>query len=232
MGEGQLVAKSDIDLAKEMQIVASRPDFLKLVQEISEYESQVHKVKVKDEETNQAASEALVAVRSTGKDLEDLRKNIVAYPNKVVKTVNDTFRGLKASVDKVSGIIQQEIGGYRRKVEEEARKAAEEAAKQEIQPTEAGEEVKPPIPPPPVNTTKTESGGAVYEVEVMKFEVIDEVKLVKAALDSRSKNVPMGIVQINESALRNAINSKELTPAKWKKYGVKVSFEKEVRTRT
>ena len=58
-----------------------------------------------------------------------MRLELVAFPNKLVKTINVMFKGLKDSKMKVEGKLSVEIQKFRRKLEAEVLKAQEAAAK-------------------------------------------------------------------------------------------------------
>ena len=231
----QQVDAQELQVAQEMAKISTRSDFLEMIQRLSGYEVQVANVKVETDADEQMAVEALVAVKSLGKDFEGLRKGLVNFPNKLVKTINNTFRGLKDTVGKVEGKLTREIQGHRRKREEEEerlRKVAEEAAaRQEIPVSNAETGVPdPPIVPKP-SVTKSES-GSFHEREETVVEVVDEVKLMKACLDNRVKKVPLAIMTIEMGVLKAAVKRGELKPGEWKKYGVRVEKVKKAVVRT
>lgn len=63
------------------------------------------------------------------------------------------------------------------------------------------------------------------------MEVVDPIKLVKAAIDGRN-NVPFDVLQINEAKLRQIAVGDTYKPRQWAKYGVRVHEVDEVATRT
>ena len=82
----------------------------------------------------------------------------------------------------------------------------------------------------PTNTVQTDS-GSTHVQEKWTFEVVNEAALIKAALDGRTR-VPMGIIKIDEGALRQQIYAQIYQPKKWAKFGVKVERVKQVVTRS
>jgi hypothetical protein len=66
----------------------------------------------------------------------------------------------------------------------------------------------------------------LYEKDVLRYEITDEVKLIRAALNNQAKKIPPSIIRVDEKALLALIKEKPYTPSQWKSKGVKVWTEK------
>jgi len=241
----QLVVNDEaIALAKETAALSVRPEFLNLVEKVSVFETGVKEVKVTDDASEKQAVTSLGMVKTTHKDLEKMRKGIVAFPNKWVKTVNGMFKGLRLSLEKVESKLNAEVMKYRdikrREIERAAAEAAKIAAETPI-PVKGlevmDEENLPVTPVPPEvpvmeSVTKGENGAASFEKETITVEIIDQAKLVKAALDKRVVKIPFDLIEIKEGVLKRLVKKEDLTEKKWKQYGVKVTYGKQLITRT
>jgi hypothetical protein len=174
------------------------------------------------------------------KQLENMRKEIVAYPNTFTSTVNATFKGLKDRCQKARERLEYHASKYKEKKDAEyAQQQAEAAAAAEagqttnltsfyMHPAEVlnadeGGVVPHDPPTPPLQSTKATEGGSVsYRRGRPQIEVTDAAKLIRTAMNTRSK-VPMNIVQIDAAALRRAVDEGIYTLKQWAKYGVKVT---------
>jgi len=241
----QLVVNDEaIALAKETAALSVRPEFLNLVEKVSVFETGVKEVKVTDDASEKQAVTSLGMVKTTHKDLEKMRKGIVAFPNKWVKTVNGMFKGLRLSLEKVESKLNAEVMKYRDIKRREIERAAAEAAKiaaetpVPVKGLEIMDEENLPITPVPPevpvmeSVTKGENGAASFEKETITVEIIDQAKLVKAALDKRVVKIPFDLIEIKEGVLKRLVKKEDLTEKKWKQYGVKVTYGKQLITRT
>jgi hypothetical protein len=233
MADDQLALVLNQQLAARM----SQPDFMELMQSVSQYEVQSANVRVATDQEYQMAADSLVAVAVVHKALEDMRKDVVAYPNTFTKTVNATFKTLKERCEKTRQRLEYHAGAYKAKKDAEFAKQQAEADAAALQApapvTDADSEVKPPEPPaPPLQSTKATNGGSVsFRQGKPKIEVINSVKLIRAALSIKNK-VPAGIIQIDAAALRKAVDEGLYKPKQWEKYGVKITQQEEMVVRT
>lgn len=242
----QLVVSNEaVALAKETAELSVRPEFLNLVEKVALFEAGMKEVKVICDITEKQAVTSLGMVKNTAKDLEKMRKGIVAFPNKWVKTVNNMFGGLRTSLENVSTKLDNEVLKYRsvkRVAAEKAQAAADAVAEQMTLPVKGIEGIpdepglpvtlRPPEVPEVSNVTKGEGGAASYEKETVTVQILDQSKLVRAALDNRVGKIPFTLIEINEGVLKKLVNDGVLTEKKWKQYGVEVTFGKKLVTRT
>lgn len=238
MPNEQLTLVLNQQLAAEM----GQPKFMELMQKISAYEVQSANVRVTNDAEYQMATDSLVAVAEVGKDLEGIRKGIVAYPNTFTKTVNDTFKGLKERCARSREKLEYQARKYKEKKDAEFAKqqaetaaAAPQAPEQNVADAD-GEQVQTELPLPPaapLQSTKASDGkGSVsYREGKPKVEIENAVKLVRAAINAKNK-IPMDIVQIDQAALRRAVEGDLMTVKQWAKYGVKIVKSQEMVVRT
>ena len=231
MADDQLALVLNQQLAARMQ----QPDFTELMQAVSQYEVQSANVRVATDDEYQMASDSLVAVVDVAKKLENMRKEVVAYPNTFTKTVNTTFKTLKDRCDKTRQRLEYHARAYKAKKDAEfaQQQAAQAAAvEQPVIDPDSEEQPAPEPPTPPLQSTKATDGGSVsYRKGRPEIEVINGAKLVRASLDTRNK-VPADVVQIDMAAVRRAVESDLMKPKQWEKYGVKVTQKEEMVVRT
>ena len=111
-----------------------------------------------------------------------------------------------------------------------AEAAQKKAMKEALEAKDSEEGVTTPAEVVVQTVTETES-GKTYMRKVTKVEVVDPVKLVKAAVDNRNK-VPFNVIQVNDTFLRQVAIGDTYKPKEWAKYGVRVFVEDELATRT
>ena len=224
-------------LNKELAVQMSTPHFTELMQKISTYEVQSSNISVVNDAEYQMATDSLVAVAEVGKSLEQMRKEIVSYPNTFVKTVNATFKTLKDKCERARERISHHALKYKAKKDAEfAKQQAELAAAQQAQVQDIDSGEAPPQPPmqaPPLQSTKATNGkGSVsFRQGRVQFEVINAAKLVRASIDERNR-VPSDVISIDAGALRRAIEADLMKDKQWEKYGVKVTRPEEMVVRT
>lgn len=217
-------------LNQQLAVQLNTPRFTELMQLISTYEVQSSNVRVEDAAQYQQATDSLVAVQKVTKELEGMRKEIVAYPNTFTSTVNATFKGLKERCQRARERLEYHAGNWKRKEDARiAQQQAEQAAAQQAevaQPVEVGDEgaVKPPEPPMPSPTTQATNGqGSVsYRKGKPSVEVVNPAKLIRAAINERNK-IPITVINIVMGEVRKAVDEGLYTPKQWEKYGVKVT---------
>jgi predicted phage tail protein len=229
-----IASPEDTALSNEVMKVYQREDFMQVIQRVSSFEVPTTNVIVESVEAEKQAVALVGQVRDVKKDLEDLRKGIVTFPNKFVKTVNGMFKDLKDSCERYEKRVLDKIQPFRRKLEAEVRKAQQEAAKAAAEATQVAESLDedvpslplaPEVPKTPSNVTKA-GGHAVHEREEVVVNVLDAVKLIKAAIDNRKPKVKMDCITIDTSALKRNVKDEDVKPVQWLKYGVEVKIEK------
>jgi hypothetical protein len=234
---------NDLQLVLNQQLAArmGQTDFSELMQKISTYEVQSANVRVTTDEEYQLATDSLVAVADVAKALENMRKEIVAYPNTFTKTVNDTFRNLKQRCEKSRQRLEYHAKAWKAKKDAEYARQQAEAAQAAMDQAQEGEvvdadaeQVQMPEPPqPPLQSTKATNGkGSVsYRKGRPEIEIINAAKLVRASVDTRNK-VPSDVISIDMAAVRKAVEAETMTHKQWEKYGVKVTQKEEMVVRT
>jgi hypothetical protein len=220
----------EVMLAQTASDVAKEPALTSIIQEIAVLEQIVPSIKVTDEATEATASEARARAKTCVKDMEAMRKMQKAPYKKVADTIDSLYRPLKQSCARMVELLDEQIAPFKRAKIEAAYKAQAKAMQEAIEAKEAGESVPPPAEVSPSATSKTES-GQTYIRKVKKVEVVDPVKLVKAAIDNRNQ-VPFDVIMVNETKLRQVAIGQTYKPKQWAKYGVRVYEEDEVATRT
>lgn len=222
-----------VQVSKELVRVQSRPSFLALMHRLSEFEVSTTNVRVTNDAEEVAAVELIGEIRRTLKEAKDERLSITMFPRKFNEAVNAMFRVVEDMGKRQIDRTDKPVRKYRDWKEAEARKAAEEAAKRAAEATISPEceGIEPPCLPKGEELPKYEpitraNGQKAYDREYWVVEVVDPVKLMRAALNKRSSKVPMAIVGIDDRELRKAVESGELKPKEWMKYGVKAVKEK------
>jgi hypothetical protein len=222
-----------VQVSKELVRVQSRPSFLALMQKVSEFEVPTTNVRVTNDSEEATAVELVGKIRAAKKALNDERLSITTFPRKFIEAVNGMFKGIGEMAERQIDRTDKQVRKYRDWKEAEARKAAEEAAKRAAEQTIAPEceGIEPPCLPKGEELPKYEpitraNGQKAYDREYWVVEVVDPVKLMRAALNKRSSKVPMAVVSIDDRELRKAVESGELKPKEWMKYGVKAAKEK------
>ncbi len=234
MNNQTTASPEDTALNKEVMKVYQREDFMGVIQRVSSFEVPTTNVIVESDDAEKQAVVLVGQVRDVKKDLEDLRKGIVTFPNKFVKTVNGMFKDLKDSCERYEKRVLDKIQPFRRKREAEVLKKQQEALKEAAEATQVPESLDgdvptlpsaPEVPKTPSNVTKA-GGHAVHEREETVVNVLDAVKLIKAAIDNRKPKVKMDCISVDEAALKRNIKDEDVKPAQWLKYGVEVKIVK------
>lgn len=229
-----MASPEETALTNEVMKVYQRDGFMQVIQRVSSFEVPTTNVIVENDEAEKQAVVLVGQVRDVKKELEDLRKGIVTFPNKFVKTMNGMFKDLKDSCERYEKRVLDKIQPFRRKREAEVLKKQQEAAKTAAEATQVPESLDgdvptlpaaPEVPKTPDNVTKA-GGHAVHERDVTVANVLDPVKLIKAAMDNRKPKVRMGCIIIDEEALVLNVREEDIKPAQWLKYGVEVKIEK------
>ena len=86
----------DTALNNEVMKVYQRQDFMQIIQRVSSFEVPTTNVIVDSDEAEKQAVLLVGQVRDVKKDMEDLRKGIITFPNKFVKTINGMFKDLRS----------------------------------------------------------------------------------------------------------------------------------------
>lgn len=222
--------KLEIMVRETATEIAGGQEFMTIVAALAQLEQFVPTVKVQDDASKAIASECRARVKTCEKELEAMRKMAGAPYRKMTDTINNLFKPLKAMCAKMVGQLDKEISPYVRKQVEAAEKAQREAYEEALKAQEVDGDESLPAPVKVETTTKTD-GGSTFLRRVKKVEVVDVVKLIRAALDNRNK-VPFEVVQINEARLKQVAVGDTLKPKQWAKYGVRVYEEDQVTTRT
>lgn len=216
----------DLMVQDTTQALVRSGEFTELVMEVARLGQFVPSVRVQDEESNTLANEVLVRVKKAKKRLEEMRKVTKAPFMAFGQSVDNVFRPLADKCGAMITQLDEQMVPYAREAMrrvEEARLAGQLAA-QEL----AGDGPVSPLPGilPPV--VKSDS-GTTRIVKRWAFEVVDVVKVIKAAMDSRTK-VTMDVVMVNEVRLRELVESGGWSVGQWEKWGVKVWREDRQRT--
>ncbi len=224
----------DTALSNEVMKVYQREDFMQVIQRVSSFEVPTTNVIVENDEAEKQAVMLVGQVRDVKKDLESLKKDIITFPNKFVKTIRGMFKDLEVSCERYEKRVLDKIQPFRRKREADVLKKQQEALKEVAEstqvPTSLDKDVPtlplaPEVPKTPSNVTKA-GGHAVHEREDLVVSVVDAVKLIKAAIDNRKPKVKMDCITVDEAALKRNIKDEDVKPAQWLKYGVEVKIVK------
>lgn len=220
----------DVMIQQSSKDIATSREFGLIVQEIAMLEQQVPSIKVKDDAGEVAASEARARVKTCSKQLEEYRKTAKAPYLKINKVIDSMFKPLKEACERMTETLDTQIAPYKSAKIAAAEAAQKQAMEEALTAKEAGVDVSTPAEVKPVTVTDTDS-GKTYLRKVKKVEIVDPIKLVKAAMDNRNK-VPFDVIQFNESKLRQVAVGDTYKPKQWAKYGVRVYEVDEVATRT
>ena len=229
--EGGLIDPQAAQMGMELAKVQQRPSFLQLVQQISEFEVPSTNVIIESDDDEKRAIELVGQIRDTKKRLNDERLAITTFPRKFVEAVNAMFKGITQMADKQVDRTDKKVRAWRTKKEEEARKAAEEAAKAAAEASilpEGGDVPELPAAPEApraYDPVVRADGVKAFDREEWKIEVVDPVKLIRAAMNARNK-VPMAVIKVDEAALKVAVKEGEIKLSFWLKYGVSAAKEK------
>lgn len=210
--------------------VVGRPDFLELVGTVSQYEVESQKLNVTDGGSAKQAVDCSLGAKGVFKQLEGLRKEIVAFPNRFAKTVNDMFKGLKESTKISAKRVDDKLQVWKRKEEKVVIKQQAEIVKAaEIVPKDAeSPAVTAEVPVMPGNAVQGASGVA-YEREDAFVRVVNKVEVLKAALDSAVPEIPLDAISVDVFALKRLVQQGVLVVGE--KHGLKVWKDKTMVTR-
>lgn len=210
--------------------IGSSEEFMNAVIELAGLKQFVPTIKVKDDAGRALAAETRARVHDLRKSLEAMRKTAKGPYLEMGRVVDNIFKpcleDCKALADQIDGeyipyVREQEL--IFAETQRKAMKAQIEA--QNIEETEAKAEMMQPQ-----KVIDTDSGKTFLRDDV-EVEVVNEVKLIKSALDGRN-TIPKDVIQINESKLRQLCRGNMYSERKWLKYGVKVTKVKKVQSRT
>ncbi len=205
--------------------ISSSEAFLNAINELSYLEQTIPTIKVVDGASQALASETRMSVRNVEKALENMRKLAGAPYRTMQKTINNLFKPLVEACGRMREILDGQLLEY--KAQEEARIEAEQKAamEKEIEAKEAGAEIVAEVQQFE-NVVETDS-ATTYTTSRKKVEVVDKVKLIKAALDGRNQ-IPVDVIEVNEAKLRQVATGRMYKPKQWAKYGVRVWKEDSV----
>ncbi len=210
--------------------ISSSQEFMDAVIEISGLKQFVPTIKVRDDSSKALAAETRAKVHNLKKSLESMRKSAKGPYLEMGKVVDKIFKPFLADC----GTMLQHIDGeYLPYVAEQEAKYAEEqkrAMAKAIEARNVDETAAKAEMMTPKNTIDTDSGKTMVR-DSLTVEVVNEVKLIKAALDGRN-TIPLDIISINEAKLRQLCRGDMYSEKRWARYGVKVVKIKKVQTRT
>jgi hypothetical protein len=196
--------------------VQAKPEFVALVQRVAEYQVQVGDFNVASDDEEKLAVDSMVAMRTTEKEIETLRKQAVAFPNMYVRAVNDTFRNMKDSLGKAINTLGAKVLAYR----EEKRRQAEAEYQERLEAQQEADrlvggggsgtvetlKIGAEVLTPPSNVTEG-TQGKIYERVTLKVEVVDKLAICKAVLSKAKANekITLKVIDINQKELEQLV---------------------------
>jgi len=141
------------------------------------------------------AIDAFTAAKEKIKDLEDLRKSVVAVPTKFVQMVNNLFRQIRGGIEKSKEHLGDIIDAKKQMDLQAAELAAKEASEKikEGEPEVVEEDGVGTVQmgeggqtPPPSNVVESARGAKVHTRKDILVEVVD-LKLFLKTLSSKNK---------------------------------------------
>jgi len=216
--------------AETAKQVSTSKEFMDAVVEVSGLKHFVPTVRVVDAESKVLCAETMARVKKARKQLEAMRQTAKGPYLEMGKTVDRLF---KPFLDDCAKMVEQLDGQYVPYVSKEiaeAEKMQKEAMARAIEARNVEDtEVKAEMMQP---STKVDTDSGQTSVrKTVQFEVVDVLKLIKAAADGRNK-LPLDVVGEREPRLRELVNSKKFSKAQWRKWGVKVEEKLGTATRT
>lgn len=213
------IPQGELAISQRMLGVKKSTRFLEATKVLAEIGVKAPRIRVASDEDEVKAIDTVALGKKALKDLEDMRAEIVALPNKFLHLINGLLgpRGeLARKGSKDIALVENQVGMWRRKKETEARleqaKLQKQADRQYQREIKKAEEkgIEPPPPPPVVSLektstiTKTDTGASAHTRKEWGFEVEDLKKLAKAALDGK---VGIEVIQANEQVIRSLVRS-------------------------
>jgi len=217
----------DVMKAETVRTVSGSDEFAECVGLLAKLQQIAPKITVVDEGSKAMASETILQVKNTEKRFEELRKTAKAPFLEMGKTIDNVFKPLIAACEGARKSLEGQVLQYNAAARAALELSQKQAMEKEIKAREVDGE-KPPDEYPLFypGVTQTDSGKTFTRTR-LKFEVVDEVRLIKAALDKRNQ-IPLTVATVNESKLRECVNGKLYSIKNWAKYGVRVYEVEEV----
>lgn len=130
--------------------VATAPALTKIIGEIATLEQVVPTIRVNDEVTEAKASEARARVKTCTKDMERMRTMTGAPYRKMVETINNLFKPLKLSCERMVETLDKQIAPFKAAKVAAAEEAQRLAMAEALVAKQAGEDVSMPaeVKPP------------------------------------------------------------------------------------
>lgn len=196
----------------EMSRVTADSRFLTHVQRAAQIQQLERFREIETQEQYDQAIGVFSAAKDTLRELEELRKEYVAYPTKVVSMINGLFRQVRDGLERSKAHIGVLIDKKKMLDEAAARRAAEEAAKQapedrEVEDGVTAVAVEPTPVVEPSNVVESSRGEKVHTRVTEELEIVNLGAFLKACGSKAKKNewlVPHveEIVSVNLNKLR------------------------------
>ena len=189
----------------------TKAQFQKYEDQIEGWTGKAKDLEIKDDTTNETATEMLAQVAGIIKDLDKHRKAVIAEPDRYVRDVNAFVRRFKVKLDGIVKDLKGKVGTYaynlelvRREEERLMQEAADkkqkeldaQAKKADVEPVEMPKMVAPVKQDPVRTDSGTASTRMEWTYEITDFDKIPRQYLiinppsVKLAIKSGIREVP------------------------------------------
>ena len=210
--------------------ISSSEEFMNGVIELAGLKQLVPTIKVKDEASRAVAAETRAKIQTLKKTFEEMRRSAKGPYLEMGRVVDNIFKPFLEDCKSLNDRIDGEYIPYVREQELVFAEQQKEAMRKQIEAKNAEETIVKAAMMQPGGVIETDSGKTFTRGDV-EVEVVNEIKLIKAALDGRN-TIPRDVVQINEAKLRQLCRGSMYSEKKWLKYGVRVVKVTKVQTRT
>jgi len=180
--------------------ISSSEEFMNGVIELAGLKQLVPTIKVKDEASRAVAAETRAKIQTLKKTFEEMRRSAKGPYLEMGRVVDNIFKPFLEDCKSLNDRIDGEYIPYVREQELVFAEQQQEAMRKQIEAKNVEETIVKAAMMQPGGVIETDSGKTFTRGDV-EVEVVNEIKLIKAALDGRN-TIPRDVVQINEAKLR------------------------------
>ena len=178
--------------AETVKEVTASQMFMDAVVEVSQLEQYVPNVRVIDSASKALCAETRARVKGAEKSLDEMRKVAGAPYRKMNEAINNLFRPFLDACAKMTKQLDERYTKFVAKEIAEVETSQKEAMQRAIEARNVEDTEMKAAMMTPSTKVDTDSGQTSVR-KTMQFEVVDKLKLMKAAADGRNK-LPLDVV--------------------------------------